>query len=162
MGKASVSVLRAIGAALASGGAAARTWPRAAGSETPQTQGALGPTGGISMQIKTENGIIGISNEVIAAVAGLAASSCFGVKGMTTTSVKDGLVHLLKREAMTTGVKVFESENGVAIRLNIAVDHGLNIPAVCRSIISEVRYNVQRLTGLNVTAVDIFVDSIKA
>ena len=42
------------------------------------------------MQIKTEHGIIGISNEVISAVAGLAASSCFGVKGMTATSVKDG------------------------------------------------------------------------
>ncbi len=114
------------------------------------------------MQIKTEHGIIGISNEVISAVAGLAASSCFGVKGMTATSVKDGLVHLLKREAMTTGVRVYEADGGITIHLNIAVDHGLNIPAVCRSIISEVRYNVQRLTGLNVVSVDVCVDSIKA
>lgn len=118
--------------------------------------------GGIFMQIKTENGIIGISNEVIAAVAGLAASSCFGVKGMTATSVKDGLVHLLRREAMTTGVRVQTEEDGIAIELHIAVDHGINIPAVCRSIISEVRYNVQRMTGLNVTGVEICVDSIKA
>ena len=114
------------------------------------------------MQIKTEHGTIGISNEVIAAVAGLAASSCFGVKGMTATSVKDGLVHLLRREAMTTGVKVQTEEDGIAIELHIAVDHGINSPAVCRSIISEVRYNVQRMTGLSVTGVEICVDSIKA
>ena len=43
----------------------------------------------------------------------------------------------------------------------IAVDHGLNIQAVCRSIISEVHYNVQRLTGLTVKSVDVCVDSIK-
>ena len=81
---------------------------------------------------------------------------------MTITSVKDGLVHLLKRESMTTGVKVTSADGGVAITLHIAVDHGLNIPAVCRSIISEVRYNVQRMTGLAVASVDVMVDSIKA
>ena len=99
------------------------------------------------MQIKTEHGIIGISNEVISAVAGLAASSCFGVKGMTATSVKDGLVHLLKREAMTTGVKVYEADGGITIHLNIAVDHGLNIPAVCRSIIRSEERRVGKECG---------------
>ena len=41
------------------------------------------------MQIKTEHGIIGISNEVISAVAGLAASSCFGVKEIGRASCRE-------------------------------------------------------------------------
>ena len=82
------------------------------------------------MHIETDNGIINISNETIAAVAGNAASNCFGVKGMTVTSMKDGLVRLLKREAMTKGVRVIETPDGdVIVELHIAVDHGLNIIA---------------------------------
>lgn len=115
------------------------------------------------MQITTEYGIIEISTETIAAIAGNAASSCFGVKGMTVTSVKDGIVHLLKKEAMTTGVKVRETEDqAIDIDLHIAVDLGINIPAVCRSIISEVTYHVSRLAGIEVNKVTIFVDSIRA
>ncbi len=115
------------------------------------------------MQIKTEYGTIDIATEAIAAIAGNAASKCFGVKGMTVRSVKDGIVHLLKREAMTTGVKVRETGDGaIDIDLHIAVDHGINIPAVCRSIISEVTYHVSRLAGIEVNRVTIFVDSIRA
>ena len=115
------------------------------------------------MQIKTENGIIGISNEAIAIVAGTAATNCFGVKGMTITSMKDGIVHLLRRESMTTGVKVRELDEGtIEIELHIAVDHGVNILEICRSIIHGVQYNVECMTGLKVKNVDIYVDSIKA
>lgn len=38
----------------------------------------------------------------------------------------------------------------------------MNIATVCRSIIGEVRYNVERLTGVDVKNVDIYVESIKA
>ena len=42
------------------------------------------------MTIKTELGYIEITNEVMAGIAGFAASSCFGVKGMTIRSMSDG------------------------------------------------------------------------
>ena len=51
---------------------------------------------------------------------------------------------------------------GVNIDLHIAVEHGVNIATVCRSIIGEVRYHVERLTGVDVKNVDIYVESIKA
>ena len=43
------------------------------------------------MTIKTDLGYIDITNEVLAGIAGYAASSCFGVKGMTIRSMSDGL-----------------------------------------------------------------------
>ena len=50
------------------------------------------------MTIRTDLGYIEITNEVMAGIAGYAASSCFGVKGMTIRSMSDGLAHLLGRE----------------------------------------------------------------
>lgn len=113
------------------------------------------------MKITTEFGTISMATDVIASIAGAAATNCFGVKGMTHTSVKDGIVYLLKREAMTKGVKVVDKDGKIDLQLHIAVDHGINIGAVCNSIISEVRYNVERLTGIHVDVLDVCVDSIR-
>ncbi|MGN1030620.1 MAG: Asp23/Gls24 family envelope stress response protein [Butyricicoccaceae bacterium] len=115
------------------------------------------------MMIKTELGSIDISPNVLADIAGYAAMSCFGVKGMTIRSVSDGLAHLLRRESMSRGVRVREEEDGgVSIDLHLAVEHGVNIAAVCRSIIGEVRYHVERLTGIDVKNVDVYVEAIRA
>ena len=105
------------------------------------------------MTIHTDLGYIEITPNVIADIAGFATSSCFGVKGMTVRSVSDGLSHLLRKESQRRGVN---------IDLHIAVEHGINIASVCRSIITEVRYHVERLTGVDVKNVDVYVDSIKA
>ena len=113
------------------------------------------------MKIMTEYGTVTLDADVIASIAGAAATNCFGVKGMTHTSDKDGIVYLLKREAMTKGVKVTEKEDKIDLELHIAVDHGINIGAVCKSIISEVRYNVERLAGVPVENIDVCVDSIR-
>lgn len=115
------------------------------------------------MTVKTDLGYIDITSEVLAGIAGFAASSCFGVKGMTTRSVSDGLAQLLGRENLTRGVRVAEApDGGVNLDLHIAVEHGVNIATVCRSIISEVRYHVERLTGVDVKNVDVYVESIRA
>mgnify|MGYP002746866422 CR=1 FL=1 len=73
-----------------------------------------------------------------------------------------GLVHLLKRESMAKGVKVYYNEDGtVSIELHIIVENGVNLVAVCRSIMSEVRYVVSKTTGVEVKSVDVCVDSMR-
>lgn len=115
------------------------------------------------MTIHTDLGYIEITANVIADIAGYAASSCFGVKGMTVRSVSDGLAHLLRKENQRRGVKVAEAlDGGVNIDLHIAVEHGVNIASLCRSIIGEVRYHVERLTDVDVKNVDVYVESIRA
>ena len=66
------------------------------------------------MTIKTDLGYIEITTEVLAGIAGYAASLCFGVKGMTIRSMTDGLAHLLGRENQSRGVKVTEAPDGVS------------------------------------------------
>ena len=113
------------------------------------------------IQQKNENGSIIVSAGVYTDIAGTAASNCFGVKGMAARSVQDGLFHLLRKESMGKGVLVeYHEDNTISIDLHVMVDHGVNLPAVGASIISEVRYVVTKCTGTEVRAVNVYFDSM--
>ena len=63
---------------------------------------------------------------------------------------------------MAKGVKVFYNEDStVSIELHIIVENGVNLVAVCSSIMSEVRYVVSTTTGVQVQSVDVYVDSMR-
>ena len=111
------------------------------------------------IKVQSQRGEISISSAVFTSITGAAATNCFGVKGYR--SMTDGLVHLLRREAMSKGVKVTYNEDGtVSIELHIIVENGVNIATVCRSIMGEVKYVVTKNTGVEVREVNVFVDSI--
>lgn len=108
-----------------------------------------------------ENGSVNVSTSVYTEIAGTAAANCFGVKGMAARSVTDGVYHLLRKESMGKGVRVtFHEDDSISIDLHIIVDHGVNLPAVGTSIISEVRYVVNNCTGTEVRAVNVYIDSM--
>ena len=108
-----------------------------------------------------ENGSISVSANVYTDIAGTAASNCFGVKGMAARSVKDGVYHLLRKESMSKGVNVtFHEDDTISIDLHIMVDNGVNLNAVGSSIISEVRYVVNKCTGTVVRSVNVYIDSM--
>ena len=113
------------------------------------------------MKLENDLGEIRISSDVFTAITGSAATNCYGVKGMAVRSKTDGLVHLLKRESMAKGVKVNYNEDGtVSIELHIIVENGVNLVAVCRSIINQVRYMVSENTGASIRSIDVCVDSM--
>ena len=113
------------------------------------------------MKLRTDAGTVEITNDVFTAISGCAATNCFGVKGMAVRSVTDGFVHLLKRESMSRGVAVsFTEQDELNIELHIIIKNGVNIVALCRSIMNQVSYHVSRLTGVKVAAVHVYVDLI--
>ena len=108
-----------------------------------------------------ESGSVNVSTSVYTDIAGTAASNCFGVKGMAARSVTDGVYHLLRKESMAKGVRVeFHEDDTISIDLHIMVDNGVNLGAVGASIISEVRYVVNKCTGTQVRAVNVYIDSM--
>ena len=110
---------------------------------------------------ENEQGSVNVSTSVYTDIAGTAASNCFGVKGMAARSVSDGVYHLLRKESMGKGVRVdFHEDGSISIDLHIMVDHGVNLNAVASSIISEVRYVVNKSTGTEVRAVNVYIDSM--
>ena len=113
------------------------------------------------MKIQTDKGQIRVGSEVFSNITGAVATSCYGVKGMAVRSKTDGLVHLLRRESMSKGVKVINHEDGaVTIELHIIVDNGVNLTEISRSIMNRVKYDVTRLTGVEVRSVNVCVDSM--
>ena len=113
------------------------------------------------IRMNTDIGQITVDSAVYTNIAGFAATNCFGVKGMAYRSMTDGLVHLLRPEAMSKGVKVtYNDDNTVSIELHIMVDAGVNIATVCRAIMSEVKYVVTCNTGVEVRDVNVCVDSV--
>ena len=56
--------------------------------------------------MNTQLGRIVIDTDVIATYAGSVAVECFGIVGMAAVNMKDGLVHLLKKESLTRGIHV--------------------------------------------------------
>jgi uncharacterized alkaline shock family protein YloU len=114
------------------------------------------------MRIDTQNGVIGISNDVVAQVAGKAAAACFGVRGMAARSALDGLVRLLKGEKQTQGVDVKSTPEGVELDLHVALDSGVNVRTTCRNLQHQVRYQVQHTCGVTVEKINVYVETVKA
>ena len=113
------------------------------------------------VKIENANGVITITSEVFTSLAGDAATSCFGVKGMVGSSKDGGPFQVLRRESMSKGVSAaFQEDGSVALQLHIAVDQGVNISALAHSIMGEVSYKVNKATGIPVSSVDVFVDSM--
>ncbi len=113
------------------------------------------------MKLETDRGEIRISSEVFTTITGIAASNCYGVKGMALRSKTDGLVHLLRRESMSKGVKVYHNDDGsISIELHIVVENGVNLITVSSSIMNQVRYVVEEYTGAEISSVDLYIDSM--
>ena len=114
------------------------------------------------INITNESGTIRITDDVFTNLAGDAATSCFGVKGMAGRSKDGGPLQLLRRESMSKGVVVHynDEDDSISLELHIGVDQGVNISAVARSIMKEVSYKLTKNTGVPVKAVDVYIDTI--
>jgi len=115
----------------------------------------------MSVRFDNEYGNITIVPKVFANLAGYAATSCYGVVGMVSRSKTDGIVRLLKKDSMDKGIEVTVEKDNISIDIHIMVEYGINIQAICESIMSRVKYFVETATGLTVNVVNVFVDSIR-
>lgn len=111
--------------------------------------------------MNTDIGEIYIDNEVLAQYAGASAVECFGVVGMASVNMKDGIVKLLKRDNLSHGVNVTIENNKITIDLHIIVSYGVSISAVADNLISNVKYNVEEFSGIEVKKINIFVEGVR-
>ena len=112
--------------------------------------------------MSTDLGIVTIDPEVVAKYAGTVAVECFGIVGMATVSMKDGLVHLLKKESLTRGITVaISDENHISINFHISVAYGVSISAVTENLISNVKYRVEEFSGMPVDKINIYIEGVR-
>ena len=111
--------------------------------------------------VSTDLGIITIDPEVIAKYAGTVAVECFGIVGMAAVNMKDGFVHLLKRESLTHGINVVINDNRISFDFHVIVSYGVSISAVSDNLIESVKYRVEEFTGMEVEKINIFVEGVR-
>ena len=104
-------------------------------------------------------GRVAITGDAVAQIVGLTAAECYGVVGTTTTG---RLGRLLTRDRTTRGIEVSGDEHGLSIALHVVVEHGLNLAEVASTVRSRVAYEVGRMTGLEISAVEVHIDAVKA
>ena len=112
-------------------------------------------------KIITQHGNITIDEEVIARISGTTAMECYGVVGMASRNVKDGLVQLLMMDSLTKGIAVEINENKLSLSFHIIVEYGVKISAVADNLINTVKYKVKDQTGLEVEKINIFIEGVR-
>ena len=71
-----------------------------------------------------------VSEDVIASVAGHAASTVYGVVGMASPAAESGIAKILPKRRSAGGVKVTVGDDGTTIDLYVILEHGVNINTV--------------------------------
>lgn len=107
----------------------------------------------------TELGSIRIANEVVAIIAGLAATEIKGVAGMSG-GLAGGIAEILGRKNLSKGVKVEVGEKEAAVDMFIIVEYGVKIPEVAINIQENVKNAIEGMTGLKVVEVNVHVQGV--
>jgi uncharacterized alkaline shock family protein YloU len=106
-------------------------------------------------------GSIQISNDVLADLAGYAALECYGVVGMASPTVKDGVAQLLSREKLRKGVQISNDGDAVRVDLYVVIEHGTKLTEVAHSLAERVEYVLTSQADVAVGAVDVHVQDVK-
>lgn len=105
-----------------------------------------------------EDGAIKISEEVVQTIAAMAVKE---VKGITlATSFADGFVEKFVKKNFNKSVRTTLDEKAVTVELHIGVDYGVKIQTVAAELQEVIKRNIETMTDLSVTQVDIYVDGI--
>ncbi len=106
-------------------------------------------------------GNVNISNEVIASIAGMAATQCYGLVGMSSRRFQDGIAGLLGKDNLSKGVEVVVENGTIKLRLFIVVEYGIRIVEVARTIMETVKFFVEDSTEMKVSQIDITVQGVR-
>ncbi|WP_054028050.1 Asp23/Gls24 family envelope stress response protein [Bacillus sp. FJAT-28004] len=111
------------------------------------------------MTEELQTGLIRISDDVVATIAGLAALETPGIAAMSG-GISEGLAKRLSGKNVQKGVSVEVGTTEAAIDLRIIVHYGIPIQEVCRQLQLNVRESVENMTGLHVVEVNVKVEGV--
>lgn len=109
-----------------------------------------------------ENGKIGevqIADEVVAVIAGLAATE---VKGVAATSgnVTNEIAGKFGKKNLSKGIKVLVSPDSVSVDIALTLDYGYGIPETAKQVQEKVKLAIENMTGLLVKEVNVRIAGV--
>ena len=104
-------------------------------------------------------GEVQIADEVVATIAGLAATEVEGVASMAGNVTKE-LIGKLGVKNLSKGVKVLVTDNNVDVDLALNIDYGYSIMKVSEKVQDRVKSAIENMTGLEVSMVNIRIMNV--
>ena len=112
-----------------------------------------------TIELKDGCGEVKIADEVVAIIAGLAASEVKGVASMAGNATRD-LIEKLGVKSLTKGVKIQIEDQEVNVAMNVNLKYGYNVPETSTEIQDKVKTAIETMTGLTVTGVNIKIVNV--
>ncbi|XME03736.1 Asp23/Gls24 family envelope stress response protein [Lachnospiraceae bacterium C1.1] len=113
---------------------------------------------GISIE-NDATGEIKIADDVVAAIASLAAQEVEGV-GRMTGSISKTIMNYVGMRSVEKGVRVDVAEGVVRADISLNIKYGYSIPEVSKNVQKNVKSAIETMTGLSVADVNIRIASI--
>ena len=113
------------------------------------------------MANENNNGIIRVSDEVVAVLAANATLKTKGVADLAGDFTNALSKSILGKELLSKGVKASQNEEGVIVDVFVIVEYRVNIPSVAWDIQENVKNEITSMTGLKVNAVNINIQGVK-
>jgi uncharacterized alkaline shock family protein YloU len=113
------------------------------------------------MTIETQFGRIEISPMAVASIASQVVLESYGVVGMVSKNIKNGLVELLAPGASYRGVDVRTRDGQITIDLYVILEYGVRISEVAHNIMSAIKFRVERTLGMPVAQVNIHIQGLR-
>ncbi len=111
--------------------------------------------------IKDDNlGEVRIADEVIAIIAGLAATEVEGVSSMAG-NITNELVSKLGMKNLSKGIKIEIKDNAVKVDVALNIRFGYAIPKVSMKVQERVKSAIENMTGLQVNGVNVSIASVE-
>jgi uncharacterized alkaline shock family protein YloU len=116
-------------------------------------------------ELVTPRGKTSIAESVVEKIAGVSAAEIDGVhamgkgRGRALGAIRDKLP-VVSGPNPAQGVSVEVGERQAAVDLDLVVDYGVSIVSVAQAVRENVINNIERMTGLEVTEVNVAVDDV--
>ena len=111
------------------------------------------------IQIAGDKGEVQIADEVVAIIAGMAATEVKGVASMAG-NIKNELVSKMGMKSLSKGVKVNVTDEDVTVDLALNLMFEANILEVSGKVQDKVKSAIESMTGMNVSAVNVRVAGV--
>ena len=109
-----------------------------------------------------ENGNMGqvqIADEVVAIIAGLAATEVEGVASMAG-NITNELVSKLGKKSLSKGIRLKVEDGIVNVNVALNIAYGYSVPKTCKKVQEKVKAAIENMTGLEVEKVDIQIANV--
>jgi uncharacterized alkaline shock family protein YloU len=105
-------------------------------------------------------GSINVSPRAIATIAYHAALQSYGVVGLASKNIVDGITQALVKDP-TKGIEVRYDGQEITIDLYVIIEYGTRLKSVANSVSNTVRFQVEKALGMPIGDINVHVRGLR-